>query len=194
MKLLTKFDESISMYRIVSSTVVILCLLTSHVSSAQLFTVKSGKIFFESNAPQENIQASSSNLSGLMNININTFAFAVDIKSFKGFNSDLQEEHFYENYMQTDIFPRSTFSGKLIDKFNADAVKQTLRAKGQFEIHGVKAERIIQVEILKTTTGYNVKTEFNVLLEDHGIVVPKIVFQKIAENIKVSVSVEMVSK
>ncbi len=162
--------------------------------SQDLYSIQDGKIHFVSNAPEENIKATSKELAGLMNIGENTFAFSVYLKTFKGFNSPLQQEHFYENYMQTDVFPRSTFTGKLIDKFDPNVSKQKVRAKGQFEIHGVKKERIIEVNLTKTGKGFLIESDFNVLLEDHGIQVPQIVFQKIAANINVSVKGEMLPK
>lgn len=156
-----------------------------------LYVVKKGSIVFKSNAPQEDIQARSTAPEGLMDIQNNTFAFKVEILSFNGFNSALQQEHFYENYMETPRFPNASYSGKLIDKFNPDLVTQKLRSKGVLEIHGVKKERIIEVVIQKSASGYIITSDFNVLLSDHGIVVPKIVFQKIAENIKVNTRFEM---
>ncbi len=155
------------------------------------FFIKTGVVSFESNAPQENIHAESNKLSGLLNTDQNTFAFSLNIRSFKGFNNPLQQEHFYENYMEYALFPQSTFSGKLIDKFDRDLKSQKLRAKGQLEIHGVKKERIIEVIITKSGITYEIESDFNVLLADHNISIPKIVFQKIAENIKVKVKGEL---
>ncbi len=152
--------------------------------------LKSGTITFDSNAPQEKIRAETNKFSGLLNMEQNSFAFSVDIHSFTGFNSPLQQEHFYENYMQYAIYPRSTFSGKFIDKFDPNAVAQKLRAKGQLDIHGVKKERIIEVSLTKSGSNYFIESEFNVLLEEHNISIPKIVYQKIAENINVKVKGE----
>ena len=173
---------------------IIFALLVSQQMTSQLFEVKTGSIKFDSNAPQEDIHATSKELTGLMNLSANNFAFAVDVRTFHGFNSALQQEHFYENYMQTDIYPRASFSGKLIDKFNPELNTQIIRAKGIFEVYGVKQERIIEVEIQKNSKGYTFTADFNVLLADHGILIPKIVNQKIAENIKVKVSAMLVEK
>lgn len=156
-----------------------------------IYEVKSGKVHFESNAPLENIQATSTSLNGLMDVSANAFAFTIDIKSFKGFNSPLQQEHFYENYMETDLFPKAVFNGKLIDTFNAEAPTQKLRAKGSLTIHGVKKERIIDVVLTKKGDQYTLVSEFNVELEDHAIRIPKVVYQKIAENIRIEVKGDM---
>jgi polyisoprenoid-binding protein YceI len=150
--------------------------------------MKTGEIVFTSDAPLEEIKAKSSRLLGIMDIAKNRFAFSVDILSFQGFNSELQREHFGENYMETDKFPKATFQGKIIDKFNPALAKQNLRVKGQFEVHGVSQERIIEVEITKSGEGYRIHSAFNVQLADHNIAIPKIVYQKIAEIIHIDVS------
>ena len=65
-------------------------------------------------------------------------------RSFKGFNSPVQQEHFYENYIEDDKFPRSSFQGKIIEKIDANLTGDfNVRAKGILDIHGVKQERII---------------------------------------------------
>jgi polyisoprenoid-binding protein YceI len=115
------------------------------------------------------------------------FAFNVDVNTFSGFNSALQAEHFRENYMETASFPRASFSGKLIDPIQMDKNVQMVRAKGVLLIHGVGKDRIIDIELTKTNTGYRFNSSFNVALDDHKIVIPKLVHQKIAEIIAVKV-------
>jgi polyisoprenoid-binding protein YceI len=157
-------------------------------SNAQsLFEMNGGVIKFESKALLENITATSNQTKGIVNITQNTFAFSVEINSFKGFNSDLQKEHFNENYLESDIYTKSTFTGKLIDKFDPTKATQTIRSKGQLEIHGVKQERIISVTLVKSGNNYTLSADFNVLLADFGISVPRIVNQKIAEIIFVTI-------
>ena len=157
-------------------------------SNAQsFFEMNGGVIKFESEALLENITATSNQTKGVVNIAQNTFAFSVEINSFKGFNSDLQKEHFNENYLESDIYTKSTFTGKLIDKFDPTKATQTIRSKGQLEIHGVKQERIISVTLVKSGNNYTLSADFNVLLADFGISVPRIVNQKIAEIIFVTI-------
>jgi polyisoprenoid-binding protein YceI len=157
-------------------------------SNAQsFFEMNGGVIKFESKALLENITATSNQTKGIVNIAQNTFAFSVEINSFKGFNSDLQKEHFNENYLESDIYTKSTFTGKLIDKFDPTKATQTIRSKGQLEIHGVKQERIISVTLVKSGNNYTLSADFNVLLADFGISVPRIVNQKIAEIIFVTI-------
>jgi len=168
--------------------------LAIHTAFGQLYEMNDGVINFLSDAKLEKIEARSKKSKGLIDNATNQFAFSVDINTFEGFNSDLQKEHFQESYLESSQFPKASFSGKLIDKFNSSMEKQTIRAKGNIEIHGIKKERIIEVEITKTGMGYTINSSFFVLLEDHGIAVPRVVFQKIAPTVQVTVSGTLLSK
>jgi polyisoprenoid-binding protein YceI len=162
--------------------------LTATISFAQtIFETTAGSIHFKSTASLEIIDATSNKMRGAVDINQNTFAFSVEITSFDGFNSALQKEHFNENYLESDLFPKATFSGKLIDKFDSTKSTQTLRAKGQLDIHGVKMERIVSVTLIKSGQNYAISSSFNIAVADHGITIPRIVNQKIAEIIMVEV-------
>lgn len=66
--------------------------------------------------PLELIEARSIELKGLIDPAKQTFAFSVSTNSFEGFNSKLQREHFNENYLESAKYPKSTFTGKIIEK------------------------------------------------------------------------------
>jgi polyisoprenoid-binding protein YceI len=159
-------------------------------AQAKLST-KTGKVVFTSSAPLEKIEAISNTLNGAMDLSSNTFAFSIEVKTFTGFNSALQQEHFFENYMETDKFPKATFSGKLIDPIKSDGTQQKVRAKGALNVHGVIKERIIEVTIIKKGNGFDISSNFNISLNDHNIVIPKVVSQKISESIAVSIQGNM---
>ncbi len=159
--------------------------------SSNKLLLQNGNVKFISDAPLETIQASSTKLKGLLLTNERTFAFTVDINSFNGFNGSIQREHFNENYMESDIFPRASFSGKIVEDVNfmKDGTYE-LRAKGKLNIHGVEKERTIKIQMETKNGRINVNAKFNVLLEDHSISIPSIVNQKIAEEIKVEVKAQ----
>lgn len=163
-------------------------------SSQAVYETSKGSVSILSDAPLEAIKAGSSKLRGIVNFNENKFAFTLDVKSIVGFNSDLQQEHFHENYLESNKYPSASFSGKLIDRIDPNQATQTIRAKGILEIHGIKKERIIPIEVVKTSKGYKISSNFNVALEDHGIEIPRIVHQKIAEVIEISISAELIPK
>jgi len=182
------------MYRII-----IILLLSGYfitnLYSQDIFMTHKGTIIFVSEAPLELIKASSDELFGAVDLTNNRFAFKISIRSLKGFNSALQQEHFYENYMEVDKFKYSTFEGKIIEPIKkVSGEKQIVRAKGILSIHGEEHERIITVQLDFKDEAILVNAGFDVLLEDFNIRIPSIVNQKIAEIITIEVKAELLRK
>lgn len=169
----------------------LLGILVSFMSLAQSvnkYMLKQGNIVFKSEAPLELIQAKSNELRGLILTDDLSYAFTVSNSSFKGFNSALQEEHFNENYMESSKYPRSSFKGKIVDPIDLSKDgKYEVRAKGKLQIHGVEKDRIIKSTVEVKGNIITISSKFVVLLEDHDITIPKVVHQKIAEEINVEV-------
>lgn len=154
-----------------------------------LLSASNGEIRIKSDAPLEMIEASSRQLKGVIDITGRSFSFSVNTRSIQGFNSPLQQEHFYENYMETSKSPVSTFKGKIIEQIDLSVDgNYQLRAKGLLNIHGVEQERIIKADVKVKGEIITVTSSFTVPLSDHNITIPKIVYQKIAEEILVTVT------
>ncbi|MBL0145333.1 MAG: YceI family protein [Chitinophagaceae bacterium] len=159
------------------------------------YRVTSGTISFKSEASLELIKAQSNELKGIILTEKKQFAFKVNINSFKGFNSPLQQEHFNENYLETSLYPTASFEGKIIE--DVDFAKDgtyPIRAKGNLTIHGVTQERIIKCDLTIKNGNFNIKSIFSVLLEDHNIPIPKVVHEKLASEIKVEVKANLALK
>jgi polyisoprenoid-binding protein YceI len=172
---------------------IILFLLYAGVTTAQtrssVHNFEKGTVGFTSDAPLEMIKAKSDEVRGLVNFRDGTFAFTIPVQSFQGFNSRLQQEHFNENYMESTDFPKASFAGKIIEKIDvANAGEYKVRAKGKLTVHGVTQERIIQASLTIGEKEVVIQSEFLVPLNDHNIVIPKIVQQKIAETIMVQIT------
>jgi len=155
----------------------------------QIYTTIDGDVQFISDAPLEVIEASSDQMQGVLDIEKKAFAFKMYIKSFKGFNNPLQQVHFYENYMEANEYPIATFKGKILESITSG--KKKYRAKGIMEIHGRSVERIIDVYLTITDNHVTYNAKFIVPLADHDIKLPRIVYQKIAEEIIVSIEGKM---
>ncbi len=165
--------------------------LTSNSQQVNKLLLNSGSVSFVSDAPLEKIKASSNKLRGLLLLTDRTFAFSIDVNSFNGFNGSIQQEHFNENYMESEKFPRASFTGKIVEDVDIkkDGIYE-LRAKGKLTIHGIEKIRTIKI-IIETKNGrIGVNSKFLVLLEEHGITIPSIVNQKIAEEIQVEVNAQ----
>jgi hypothetical protein len=162
---------------------------------AQKLAVKKSEMSFTSNAELELIKASSDKVLGLIDPSSNQFAFTVEIRSFQGFNSQLQREHFNEKYLESDKFPKASFSGKIIEPvdFSSDHTYE-VRAKGELNIHGQKQTRIIKAKLIIDKGQVYIQSHFLVPLADHNISIPTIVSQKIATEIEVNFNATMASQ
>lgn len=170
-------------------------LLLSAAHQQKIYTTNTGSIHFSSEAPMELINATSKELKGAVDADKRTFAFRVRINSFEGFNSPLQREHFNENYMETEKIPEALFSGKIIEDVNLWANgNYTIRTKGILTIHGVTQERIIKSDVEVRNGVMKIKSKFTVLLSDHNIPIPRVVKEKLANEIKVEITAELIQK
>jgi polyisoprenoid-binding protein YceI len=150
------------------------------------YRVEKGEISFTSNAELELIKAKSDKVQGLIDPENNQLAFSIDVDTFRGFNSELQREHFNEKYMESEKYPKARFSGKIIEQvdFSKNDTYE-VRAKGELEIHGEKQTRIIKGRLITQDGKVKLDARFTVPLSDHNITVPSIVKQKIATEIEV---------
>lgn len=159
---------------------------------AQIFEVQQGYVRFYSQAKHELIKASTAALKGVVDLKKKTFVFKVVNSTFSGFNSPLQQEHFNEDYMESDAFPESYFTGKIIE--DVDVTKSgeyKIRAKGKLKVHGIEQERIIEVKVKSVPGKLIVQCLFNISLADHNIKIPKVVYDKLAPVIQVTVAASL---
>lgn len=143
---------------------------------------------FLSEAPLERIEATSTQPAGVLDLGDRAFAVQVPMRSFEGFNSPLQREHFNENYMESTIHPNAVFQGRIIEDIDLRSPgTHQVRAKGKFTVHGVERERIFPCAVVVAEDGVRATAQFDVLPADHEIRVPGLVKQKIAPVIHVTV-------
>ena len=153
----------------------------------ELIRIGKGKINFTSDAPLELIKATSTDIKGVIEPSTNQFAFVLNIRSFKGFNGGLQQEHFNDKYMESEKYPTATFKGKIIEQVNfSENGVHEVRAKGTLNIHGQPQVRIIKCKLMIKDGVVSVTSDFKVPLADHNITIPRIISEKIATEIDVN--------
>jgi hypothetical protein len=166
--------------------IVILLLLQVDVLYSQRYTVKEGVVDFFSDATLEDISAENKKVQSLFNSDTGEIAFRIRIKDFQ-FNRKLMQEHFNEKYMESEKFPYATFSGRL-ENFNAASLnEQRVTASGKLTIHGVTHEVSIPGIVKRNGEGLKMDSSFMVRLEDYNITIPQILWQNIAEEVKVTI-------
>ncbi|WP_291727537.1 YceI family protein [Bernardetia sp.] len=159
--------------------------------SAQRYVLENSKVHFFSSAPMEDIEATNEACKGVIDTKTNSFAFRIPIKSFV-FPSSLMQQHFNENYMDSEKYPNASFKGKIEGDY--DLTKDgtyDVMAVGDLEIHGKKQPRKIPSQIIVQGGKASIKSTFNVKLEDHAIKIPSLMFQKIAETVKVDMNSDL---
>lgn len=176
-----------------SSLLIILLVCFQSLAEGQsLLKLSSGTIEFVSEAPLELIRASTSSFKAVIDTSKGEFAISIPIKSFVGFNSSLQQEHFYENYMETDQYTNASFTGKILEPLTYSDAPFDLTMKGQLEIHGIKKSRVVNATAKWTNSKtLQISSSFQIPLADHDIDIPRVVYQKIAEVINVSVNAKL---
>ncbi len=170
-------------------TFLILFLSTVVGYSQNLYKAVDGEIAFFSETVMENIDAVNKDVKALINTKTGEVAFIVANVGFH-FEKPLMEEHFNENYMESDKYKTSVFKGKVIG--DVDYTKDgeyIVKVKGELNMHGVEKEREIDGRIVVKDGGFKVASNFNVNLKDHKIKVPKLVVKNIAETVKVTVDI-----
>ena len=169
-------------------------VMTASVSFAQgRFYTKTGKIDFFSKASLEDIEAKNKTVTAVIDSKTGAIQFAVQMKGFE-FEKKLMQEHFNENYVESDKFPKAEFKGTITNNAEIDYTKDgsyTAKVKGKLTIHGVtkdvESSGTIKVEDGKLDS----KSSFNILLSDYDIKIPSVVKDKISNNIKISVECKL---
>jgi polyisoprenoid-binding protein YceI len=160
---------------------------------AQQYSSKLGEVSFFSSAKLEDIKADNNKMNGIIDMKTGQFAFKVAINEFVFANS-LMQEHFNENYLESDKFPYATFVGKILNHSLVKEGDQQVEVSGIMNIHGVENEMIISSLLNKTKNEVSIFSNFNIKLVDHNIKIPKIVMYKIAEEIAVNIKMKLIEK
>ena len=164
--------------------------ISASVSFAQnMFFTKTGKIAFYSKAPLEEIDGKNKTVTAVLDPKSGALQFAVQMKGFE-FEKELLEQHFNENYVESDKYPKSEFKGTITNNSGINYSKDgtyPAKVKGKLTIHGVTQD-VETNGTLKVSGGkIDANSTFNVLLSDYKIGIPSIVKDKVSNSIKVVV-------
>ena len=156
--------------------------------SQEKIMTKTGKITFEASVPAfEEVKAKTETATCILKTATGEIACLALQKSFK-FKLALMEEHYNENYMESDKFPKATFKGKIED-FNASALTATAKeytVKGTLELHGKTKDVTTTAKIRKTDAGTEIITSFKVNSDDFGIEIPSVVKSKVSKTVSIN--------
>src|SRR5665647_1459544 len=158
-------------------------------ANAQKFMTKNGFISFYSHTPMEDIKGDNNQVVGILDVSTGEMVFQALIKSFH-FDSALMEEHFNENYMESDKIPKSSFKGKITNLSSVNFSKNGIydvTVEGDLTIHDVTNRMSTKGTIEVVSGGINANSKFNIVPEDYKISIPGVVREKIDKNLAVTV-------
>jgi len=165
--------------------ILILLLLFPMSTFAQKFVSDQSNIRFYSSAPIEDIEAINEKAKSVIDLSNGQVVFSVDIEGFQ-FEKALMQEHFNENYLESEKYPKSTFKGQIEDWNNIQGA-QEVKVTGDLMIHGITKKVVLGGTIDVSENKVEVESVFIVKLVDYKIKIPKAVFYSIAEEIEVTV-------
>ncbi len=171
-------------------TVLVLALVfaVSGVFAQDRFFTKTGKISFYSKATMENIEAHNRSVTCVLDTKTGNVQFSALVKGFE-FEKALMQQHFNENYLETDKYPKAEFKGQIVNNSDVNYAKDgtyNAKVKGKLTIHGETKD--VDTDGTVTVKGGKVQLEsdFNVQLADYKIKNDKL--NNISSTIRVSVN------
>ena len=170
---------------------VIICILITLVAFGQeKFFTKTGSISFFSRTELEDIDAHNRSVTCVLDTKTGNVQFAVLMKGFE-FKKALMQEHFNEDYIESNKYPRAEFKGQIVNNSSVDYTKegvQQARVKGQLTIHGQTNEIETDGTVSVKDGKIFIASEFPVAIADYKITVAAFAKKKVAKTVSVKVS------
>jgi len=174
----------------------LICICNISVAQSKYIT-RTGLVAFEASVPSfEDVKAKNETTTCIINTKNGEIAALVFVKGFR-FKNALMEEHFNENYIESNKYPKMTFKG-LIKDFdettlaNNDELMVKKEITGSLSLHGkTKEVTLNNTSITLVNNTINIIGNFDVKPEDFDIKIPKIVSNKIAETIKINLTFKL---
>ena len=169
--------------------ILLAAIISISASNAQKLFTRAGYIGFFSDTEMEDIKADNNKVSCVLDAATGQFEFQALMRSF-AFEKALMEEHFNENYVESEKFPKSNFKGKVINigsvNLKADG-SYAVKVTGDLTIHGVTKNITVDGMIKVTDGKISCESKFKVNPNDYNITIPDVVKSNISNAIEVTV-------
>lgn len=175
------------------NTLLLFAFMMATAIHAQKYTTKTGNIKFEASMPSfEEVAAENKTASAVVVAETGDMAVLALMKGFR-FKVALMEEHFNENYVESDKYPKATFKGKIegFDISKVTAEGKNFNITGDLTLHGKTKHVTDSAKITRQGNTLVVTGAFEVVPADFDIEIPSLVSKKIADKIKVSYTFQL---
>ena len=166
----------------------ILLLAAMQTLHAQQYVTTTGFAGFYSKTSLEDIKAENNQVFAVIDVANKKLAFSMLLNGFV-FTKELMQEHFNENYVESDKYPKATFTGTYSD--NIDLSKGgdiTVHVTGTLTLHGVSKPFTATATLNMSNNILTGKASFKVTPGDFNIAIPSLVRNKIAEQMDVNIT------
>lgn len=171
----------------------ILCILIVLVGGffpaiGQKFTAENGQAKFTSTTPLTTFSGVSNNLTGYLDLESGVVDFYLDLNTLDT-GIGLRDKHMRNNYLETKKYPFAEFTGRLDRNISANQLPAEVKVVGKFKLHGVERTVEIPGTIGAEGQGLRVKANWEILLKDYKIDIPKVVFYQLSEKQDVEINI-----
>ncbi len=174
---------------------VLIAILISSISFGQKYFTKNGKINFDAtsaNSP-EKIEAVNRTITCVIDTKTGDIQFAALMKGFE-FEKALMQEHFNENYIESEKFPKAEFKGLIADNGTVNYSKEgtyAVKVKGKLTIHGETRDVESPGKLIVQNGKINALADFNIILSDYKVSIPGLVADKVSKTAKISITCQL---
>jgi len=159
---------------------------------SQKMITRSGEIKFDATVQgaMDEVIGTNKTVSAIFDKSTSDLVVLALVKSFK-FKSPLMEEHFNENYMESDKLPKATFKGKVL---NYKGKAGSYDVEGDLTIHGFINKVKTKMAVAYSSEKLMISGAFNIKLSDYDIDVPALAKKTLSETAKISIKLVLENK
>ncbi|WP_026714743.1 YceI family protein [Flavobacterium daejeonense] len=165
-------------------------LLASLTFAQEKMICKTAAIVFEASVPSfEEVKATNNAVTLVLNPKTGEIASLALMKGFR-FKVALMEEHFNENYIESDRYPKAIFRGKIenFDLQSLTSIPKDYRVSGKLELHGKNQDIQAVLKISQSSSGIKITSNFSVKASDFAIDIPAIVKNKVSNAVHIQLN------
>lgn len=170
----------------------IVLFLTGIASAQDKYFTKTGKTSFDATSPgsPEQVEGIHKSVLCVLDTKTGNMQFSVTMKGFE-FERALMQEHFNENYIESDQFPKSEFKGMISNNSSVNYTtngEYPVFVKGKLTMHGITKDVEANGKLVINNGNIAATSVFTVLLADYKISIPGLVADKVSKTAKIVVN------
>lgn len=165
-------------------------IMAASLMAQDKYFTKSGSINFSSKGAIETIQADHRSVTCVLDSKTGAIQFAVLMKGFE-FKKALMQEHFNENYVESDKYPKAEFRGQIVNNGEIAYAKDGVynaHVKGKLTLHGTTKDVETDGKITVKGGKLLASSDFTIMMSDYNISIPKLVKENMSNTVTISVN------